>query len=75
MRTQPMFGRMPKTYGQVRRALRRAGWTMIRQRGSHQFWVSPDGQRAVSVAGKDSDTMSAGTLASTRRRTGLEELR
>jgi predicted RNA binding protein YcfA (HicA-like mRNA interferase family) len=66
---------MPKTYGQVRQALRDAGWMVVRQKGSHQFWVSPDGKRAVSVAGKDSDTMAAGTLASTRRRTGLKELR
>ena len=65
---------MPKTYGQVRQALRDAGWRVVRQKGSHQFWVSPDGTRAVSVAGKDSDTMVAGTLASTRRRTGLEDL-
>ncbi len=66
---------MPKTYGQVRQALRDAGWRVVRQKGSHQFWLSPDGTRAVSVAGKDSDTMAAETLASTRRRTGLEDLR
>ncbi|MBM3634998.1 MAG: addiction module toxin, HicA family [Actinobacteria bacterium] len=66
---------MPRTYGRVRQALRDAGWRVVRQKGSHRFRVSPDGTRAVSVAGKDSDTMVAGTLASTRRRTGLEDLR
>ena len=38
---------MPKTYGQVRQALRDAGWRVVRQKGSHQFRVSPDGMRVA----------------------------
>lgn len=38
-------------------------------------WVSPDGERAVTVAGKDSDTVPVGTLAAIRRVTGLQDLR
>lgn len=48
---------------------------MIRQRGSHEIWTAPDAKRRVVVAGKPSDTVPVGTLASIRRATGLEELR
>jgi len=55
--------------------LRAAGWHEVRQSGSHQTWESPDGSRAVTVAGKDSDTVPVGTLAAIRRATDLEQLR
>lgn len=43
--------------------------------GSHETWRNPDGSRAVTIAGRGSDTVRAGTLASIRRATGLEDLR
>jgi predicted RNA binding protein YcfA (HicA-like mRNA interferase family) len=64
-----------KKYREVRLALRKAGWTKIRQAGSHETWESADATRAVTVAGKDSDTVPPGTLAAIRRATGLENLR
>jgi len=55
--------------------LRAAGWTQVRQAGSHQIWESADGSRVVTVAGKDSDTVPVGTLAAIRRATSLKDLR
>lgn len=66
---------MAKKYGEVRKALKRAGWTKVRTKGSHETWKSPDGSRAVTVAGSDSVTVPVGTLKSIRQSTGLEELR
>lgn len=51
------------------------GWVRMRQSGSHEIWQSPDGTRVVTVAGKDSDTVPAGTLSAMRRTTGLQDLR
>jgi predicted RNA binding protein YcfA (HicA-like mRNA interferase family) len=65
---------MAKKYREVRAALRQSGWTLARESGSHETWRHPDGRR-VTVAGKDSTTVPAGTLASIRRATGLDELR
>jgi predicted RNA binding protein YcfA (HicA-like mRNA interferase family) len=66
---------MPKKYRQIRARLTAAGWIRARSSGSHETWRSPDGRRTVTVAGKDSDTVPAGTLAAMRRATGLEDLR
>jgi predicted RNA binding protein YcfA (HicA-like mRNA interferase family) len=66
---------MPKKYCDVRKQLRASGWSLLRQRGSHETWRSPDGQHTLTVAGKDSDTVPAGTLAAMRRATGLDDLR
>jgi predicted RNA binding protein YcfA (HicA-like mRNA interferase family) len=66
---------MPKKYRQVRKALQVAGWSRARKSGSHEIWISEDGSRMVTVAGKDSDTVPVGTLAAIRRATGLEHLR
>lgn len=63
---------MAKKYREIRNLLRAAGWAKVRQTGSHETWESPDGSRAVTVAGKDSDTVPAGTLAAMRRATRLE---
>jgi predicted RNA binding protein YcfA (HicA-like mRNA interferase family) len=66
---------MAKKFREVRKALRAAGWTRVRQSGSHETWASRDGARVVTVAGKDSDTVPVGTLAAIRRATGLKDLR
>jgi predicted RNA binding protein YcfA (HicA-like mRNA interferase family) len=64
-----------KKFREVRRALRAEGWTKVRQAGSHETWESADRMRSVTVAGKDSDTVPAGTLAAMRRATGLRDFR
>jgi predicted RNA binding protein YcfA (HicA-like mRNA interferase family) len=66
---------MPKKYREVRAALVDAGWTVVRQRGSHEVWARPGHDPRIVVAGKDSDTVPVGTLGSIRRASGLEQLR
>lgn len=66
---------MAKKFREVRRALRAESWSKVRQAGSHETWENADGTKAVTVAGKDSDTVPAGTLAAIRRATGLRDLR
>ena len=66
---------MAKKYREVRRLLKSTGWVKVRQAGSHETWQSPEGARLVTVAGKDSDTVPAGTLAAMRRATGVSDLR
>jgi predicted RNA binding protein YcfA (HicA-like mRNA interferase family) len=66
---------MPKKYSEVRKALAGAGWTVVRQRGSHEIWAHPDHEARIVVAGKESDTVPPGTLSSIRRASGLEQLR
>jgi predicted RNA binding protein YcfA (HicA-like mRNA interferase family) len=66
---------VPKTYRELRRRLRSEGWSLVRQRGSHEVWRSPAGDRTVVVAGKDSDVVPRGTLSSIRRATGYGDLR
>ena len=68
-------GRVPKKYREVRAALHEAGWDVLRQRGSHEVWGRPGENARIVVAGKDSDTVPVGTLASIRRASGLEHLR
>src|SRR4051812_745015 len=58
---------MPKKYREVRRALTDAGWTVVRQQGSHEVWAHHDHDQRIVVAGKDSDTVPVGTLGSIRR--------
>jgi predicted RNA binding protein YcfA (HicA-like mRNA interferase family) len=66
---------IPKKYREIRAALRLDGWKLVRQRGSHQVWLSPDGTSRVIVSGKNSDTIPTGTLASIRKATGMDYLR
>jgi predicted RNA binding protein YcfA (HicA-like mRNA interferase family) len=66
---------MPKKYREVRGALEDAGWSVLRQHGSHEVWGKPGETARIVVAGKDSDTVPIGTLSSIRRASGLEYLR
>jgi predicted RNA binding protein YcfA (HicA-like mRNA interferase family) len=66
---------MPKKYKDVRKALSDADWHVVRQAGSHEIWAHPDHEARIVVAGKDRDTVPAGTLGSIRRASGLEHLR
>lgn len=67
---------MAKKYREVRKALRKAGWSPVRTTGSHERWVHPDGRHVtVAGAGKPNTEVPAVTLASIRRTTGLEDLR
>jgi predicted RNA binding protein YcfA (HicA-like mRNA interferase family) len=66
---------VPRKYRDVRRALRDAGWEVLRQRGSHEVWGRRGESVRIVVAGKDSQTVPVGTLSSIRKASGLEHLR
>jgi predicted RNA binding protein YcfA (HicA-like mRNA interferase family) len=51
------------------------GWRQIRQRGSHRQFKHSEFAATVTLAGKWSDTIPVGQLASIRRHSGIEELR
>ncbi len=44
---------MPRKLRELRRDLRRAGWSVTRQRGSHEVWTHPLVSLPVILAGKD----------------------
>ena len=66
---------MPMKIREVIKRLEEVGYTLERQRGSHRQYRAADGSHIVTVAGKASDTLKPGTLASIRRATGLEDIR
>jgi predicted RNA binding protein YcfA (HicA-like mRNA interferase family) len=66
---------MSMKVGEVIAVLERNGWVMVRQRGSHRVFRHPHTTEAVTVPGKRSKDVPVGTLASIRRKSGLEELR
>jgi predicted RNA binding protein YcfA (HicA-like mRNA interferase family) len=55
---------------EVIRVLEREGWRLARQTGSHRQFRHPDRQGTVTVAGKVSDELPRGTLASIWRQAG-----
>jgi predicted RNA binding protein YcfA (HicA-like mRNA interferase family) len=55
----------------VERELRRNGYELVRQRGSHRQYRKARAA-AVTVAGGPNDEMTPGQLADIRRKTGLE---
>ncbi|HTA14565.1 MAG TPA: type II toxin-antitoxin system HicA family toxin [Solirubrobacteraceae bacterium] len=66
---------MAKKIGEVIAMLEKHGWTQVRQSGSHRHFKHLDHARMVTVAGKQSDTISVGQLADIRRKSGIKELR
>lgn len=55
------------------KALQKKGWTLLRIRGSHHFFDSPDGQRRVSVPVHGSEILKRGTLAGLLRQAGMTD--
>lgn len=48
------------------------GWRLDHQTGSHRQYRHPERPGTVTVAGKPSDDLKPGTLASVRRQAGLK---
>jgi predicted RNA binding protein YcfA (HicA-like mRNA interferase family) len=48
------------------------GWQLERQRGSHRQFRHRTKRGTVTIAGKPSDDLKAGTLASVLRQAGLK---
>jgi predicted RNA binding protein YcfA (HicA-like mRNA interferase family) len=53
--------------------LKRDGWVEIARRGSHRQLKHPTKKGRVTVAGKPSDDLAAGTLNSILKQSGLKE--
>jgi predicted RNA binding protein YcfA (HicA-like mRNA interferase family) len=56
----------------VIRMLEDDGWRLDRQRGSHRQYRHPTKRGTVTIAGKASDELKTGTLASIFRQAGIE---
>jgi predicted RNA binding protein YcfA (HicA-like mRNA interferase family) len=67
--------RVAKKVREVILILEAHGWRQVRERGSHVQFRHPARGAVVTVAGKRSDTMPVGQLASIRRKSGIEDLR
>jgi predicted RNA binding protein YcfA (HicA-like mRNA interferase family) len=66
---------MPKKYRDVRKALTDAGWHVVGNAALTRSGARFGSRARIIVAGRDSDTVPAGTLGSIRRASGLENLR
>ena len=56
----------------VIKLLERDGWYLVRTRGSHRQYKHPVKRGLVTVAGKQSDDLAAGTLDSVLKQAGLK---
>ncbi|HSM29848.1 MAG TPA: type II toxin-antitoxin system HicA family toxin [Woeseiaceae bacterium] len=56
----------------VIRLLERDGWYLARTRGSHRQYKHSEKRGLVTVAGKPSDELAPGTLASILKQAGLK---
>ena len=52
--------------------LEQDGWRLSRTKGSHRQYAHPDKPGVVTVAGKPSDDVAPGTLASILKQGGLK---
>jgi predicted RNA binding protein YcfA (HicA-like mRNA interferase family) len=67
------FGMLPAMKaGDVIRVLERNGWRLVATRGSHRQFKHPTHSGRVTVAGKPSDDVAAGTLNSILKQAGLK---
>ena len=57
---------------QLIRLLERDGWVLVRTRGSHRQYKHPEKPGLVTLAGKPSDELAAGTLNSVLKQAGLK---
>jgi predicted RNA binding protein YcfA (HicA-like mRNA interferase family) len=55
------------------RLLEEDGWTLVRTRGSHRQYKNPNKQGTVTVAGKPSLDVPAGTLNAILKQAGLRK--
>ena len=51
------------------------GWYLVATKGSHRQFKHPAKPGRVTVAGKPSDDLAAGTLSSILKQSGLKKLR
>ena len=69
-----MSDRLPQLNArQIIRALRKDGWELKRQRGSHQHFSHPTKPGVVTVAMHGGDDIPFGTIRSILKQAGLTE--
>ena len=59
--------------GEVLRLLQDDGWYLVATRGSHRQFKHPVKSGRVTVPGKPSDDLAAGTLNSILKQSGLKQ--
>ena len=59
--------------GEVLRLLQDDGWYLVATRGSHRQFKHPVKSGRVTVPGKSSDDLAAGTLNSILKQSGLKQ--
>jgi predicted RNA binding protein YcfA (HicA-like mRNA interferase family) len=57
---------------EIRRLLQEDGWFLVGARGSHRQYKHPSKAGRVTVPGKPSDDLAAGTLNSILKQAGLK---
>jgi predicted RNA binding protein YcfA (HicA-like mRNA interferase family) len=62
-----------KKVGAVLKRLRKDGWFLVRQKGSHRQFHHPVKRGTVTVAGKPSEDLDPKTYASILRQAGLSD--
>jgi predicted RNA binding protein YcfA (HicA-like mRNA interferase family) len=60
-------------FAEVLEKLKADGWYLVATRGSHQQFKHPEKPGRVTVAGKASDDVPAGTLNSILKQAGLKK--
>jgi predicted RNA binding protein YcfA (HicA-like mRNA interferase family) len=58
---------------QIIKRLEREGWAQVRMKGSHRQFKHPHKPGRVTVAGKPSDDIAAGTLRSIYKQAGFRK--
>lgn len=64
---------MPTRVRDLIKQLETDGWVQVRQRGSHRQFRHPIKTGTVTVAGKESADVPAGTLSSVLKHAGLKQ--
>lgn len=57
---------------EVLKVLKRDGWRIVRQRGSHRQLLHPKKRGLVTIAGKPNEDLAPGTLRSIFKQAGLK---
>lgn len=63
---------MPRKVREVIRLIEESGWRLVRTRGDHRIYRSPDGRTTV-ISGNMSDDVRPGTFQAILRQTGIKD--
>lgn len=63
---------MPRKVREVIRLIEESGWRLVRTRGDHRIYRSPDGRTTV-ISGNLGDDVRPGTFRAILRQTGIKD--